>query len=71
MDTKGIYRTKTAPSGAEYAYIDYGEVSGIGEIARARYESQGYKPPFGELPTKEEYDAKQATLAKSDNANRT
>jgi hypothetical protein len=70
MDAKGIYRTKTAPNGVEYAYIDYEEVSGIGEIARARYESQGYKPPFDDLPTKEEYDAKRATQAKGDNADR-
>jgi hypothetical protein len=27
-------------------------------ISRALYESRGYQPPFDELPTKEEYEAK-------------
>ena len=57
---KGVYRTKTPESGAEYAWMDYGTPSNLGEIPRARYEEQSYEPPFEELPTKEQYDAKRA-----------
>jgi hypothetical protein len=56
MAAKGLYRTKMPESGAEYAFVDYGVASSIGEIPRSRYEEQGYQPPFDRLPTKEAYE---------------
>ncbi|WP_292051251.1 hypothetical protein [Mesorhizobium sp.] len=60
MPAKGVYRTKTLASGAEYARVDYGVASSLGEIPRAQYEAQDYEPPFDDLPTKEQYEAKNA-----------
>ena len=57
---KGIYRTKTLESGAEYAFVDYGVPLNIGEIPRSRYELKGFLPPFDKLPTKAEYEASNA-----------
>ncbi|WP_186399197.1 hypothetical protein [Stappia sp. P2PMeth1] len=57
MPAKGIYRTKTPVSGAEYAFVDYGVPSSLGEIPRFQYDAQGYEPPFDKLPTKDEYEA--------------
>ncbi len=58
MAAKGLYRTKTPESDAEYAFVDYGVPSSAGEIPRSRYESQGYEPPFDSLPTKEDFEAR-------------
>lgn len=55
----GLYRTTTPGSGAEYAFVDYGVGSSIGEIPRPLYEERGYMPAFDDLPTKEEYEARQ------------
>ena len=52
----GVYRTKDS-TGAEYALADYG-ASALGELPRSLYEERGYKPPFDQLPTKEEYEAR-------------
>jgi len=60
MAAKGLYRTKTPESGAEYAFVDYGVASGVGEIPRAQYETQGYEPHLDALPTKEAYEARNA-----------
>lgn len=49
-ETVGVYRTKL-PNGVEVAYVDKGVKNPIG-IARERYEEQGYKPPYDELPEK-------------------
>lgn len=57
MAAKGLYRTMTPESGAEYAFVDYGVASNIGEISRSLYEANGYEPAFDDLPTKEHYDA--------------
>lgn len=54
---KGIYRTKTEASGAEYATVDYGNTARLESIGRDLYEQNGYTPPFDALPTKEEYEA--------------
>ena len=56
MTAKGLYRTKNPASGAEYAFVDYGVASNLGEIPRSQYEAQGYNPPFDTLPTKEQYE---------------
>lgn len=56
MAPKGIYRTKTEETGAEYACVDYGTSRDEG-VTKSYYEEQGYQPPFDELPTKEDYDA--------------
>lgn len=56
MSAKGLYRTKTPDSGAEYAMVDYGVPSSLGEIPRAQYEMRGYAPKFDDLPTKETYE---------------
>lgn len=45
--TKGVYRTVI--NGMEVAYVDKGVGNPLG-IPRARYEEQGYQPPFEELP---------------------
>ncbi len=55
MTAKGIYRTATPGSGAEYAFVDYEVPHSLGEIPRSQYENQGYLPSFGTLPTKEDY----------------
>jgi hypothetical protein len=56
MAAKGLYRTRTAEGGAEYAYVDYGSQR-HGGVPRVIYEHKGYEPPFYDLPTKEEYEA--------------
>jgi hypothetical protein len=58
---RGLYRTRTPESGAEYAFMDYGNAPGLGEIPRALYEERGYLPRFDDLPTKETYDAEKAS----------
>ena len=65
MAAKGIYRTKTPKSGAEYAFVDYGTGSKLREIPRQRYDAQGYEPSFDYLPTKEEYEARLARQGKA------
>jgi hypothetical protein len=51
MAPRGIYRTETRESVAEYALVEYGVGSSLGEIPRASYEADGYEPPFESLPT--------------------
>jgi hypothetical protein len=59
MTARGLYRTKTPGSDAEYAFVDYGVSSSLEDtIPRSQYEAQGYRPPFDELPTKETYEAR-------------
>lgn len=59
MSAKGVYRTRTPASGAEYAFVDYGVASSLGDtVPRDLYETNGYEPPFDSLPTKEEFEAK-------------
>jgi hypothetical protein len=60
MAAKGLYRAITSEGGAEYAFVDYGSASSLGEIPRWRYEQANYEPPFDELPTKDEYEARNA-----------
>ena len=61
MAATGLYKTiKTSESGAEYAFVDYGSASSLGEIPRWRYEEADYRAPFDDLPTKEEYEARNA-----------
>lgn len=60
---RGVYRSRTSKSGAEYAYVYYGVASSIGEMPRADYEAHGYDPLFELLPTKEEYEREMATHA--------
>jgi hypothetical protein len=60
MSAKGIYRTKTPASGAEYALIDYGISSSLGEISKAEYDAAGYPPSFDTLPTQKEFSIAQA-----------
>lgn len=64
---RGVYKTRTAESGAEYAYVDYGVASNAGEIPKARYEAKGYQPPFDKLPTKEQYEASRRGNAPDNN----
>lgn len=61
MAPRGIYKTKTLESGAEYAFVDYGKAPSLGDtVPRSLYESRGYEPPFDSLSTKEEHEAKNA-----------
>ncbi len=45
---KGLYR------GVDWARVDYDDKLSI-PIPRERYVEQDYKPPYDELPTKEQY----------------
>jgi hypothetical protein len=63
VSAKGLCRTKTPETSAEYAFVDYGVPGGPGEISRDQYEFQGYSPPFDEVPTKDAYEMKQAAQA--------
>jgi hypothetical protein len=60
MAPRGVYRTKAPQGGAEYAFVDYGAGSTLGEMTRAFYERRGYNPVFESLPTKETYEASPA-----------
>ena len=63
---RGIYRTRTPESGDEYAFVDYGLPSNIGEITRALYETRGIEPPFDKLPSKAEFEALNAKDSKGE-----
>lgn len=61
MPPRGVYRTETPESGAEYAFVEYGTASSLGDtVPRAVYEERGYRPEFDSLPTKAEYEQKNA-----------
>jgi len=64
--TRGIYKIRIPESGAEYAYVDYGLPSNIGEITRALYETRGIEPPFDKLPSKAEFEALSAKDSKGE-----
>jgi hypothetical protein len=53
---RGICRTKTGETGAEYARVDFG-TSGLSTVPRSLYDRHGYKPPYDELPLCNELDA--------------
>lgn len=38
--------------------VDYGMPTSLAEISRALYEERRYQPPFENLPTKEQFDAR-------------
>jgi hypothetical protein len=57
---KGLYRTSTPETGAEYAHVHYGNVAALDSISRSLYEENGYQPQYNTLPTKEEYEASRA-----------
>lgn len=40
----------------QFVQVSYEEIVTV-PISRALYEKRGYKPPFQELPTKEEFEA--------------
>lgn len=50
MATKGVCRSKTEESGAEYATVDYGKGGRLASIPRERYEANAYEPPYDQLP---------------------
>ena len=56
----GVYKNKVR-DGTEYAAVDYGD--GPKEISKSKYLQRSFKPPFDELPTKEEYEAKKKAAA--------
>ena len=58
MQGKGLYRRRGRD--AEFAFVDYGVPSNIGEIPRSDYEAEGHQPPFDQLPTLAQYQAKYA-----------
>jgi hypothetical protein len=55
-EPRGLYRTRTPESGAEYVWVDHGTPTSLGEMPRAAYDERGYQPPFDQLPTKEQYE---------------
>jgi hypothetical protein len=56
---KGLYRVERGLLGA-VAYVDWGAAEGEPFLTRDLYIMNGYKPPFDELPTKEEFEARDA-----------
>jgi hypothetical protein len=54
---RGVCRTKTEETGAEYARVNYGAGAGISTVPRSLYDRHDYTPPFEELPPCEEIDA--------------
>jgi len=42
-----------------FAQVSYEDLESI-PISRRLYEERGYQPPFDELPTKEQYEARHA-----------
>jgi hypothetical protein len=58
--TRGIYRTQTPESGARYATVLYGDTAALDTLTEAHYRAAEYPPPFDDLPTKEQYDAREA-----------
>ena len=42
-----------------WVQVSYEDIESV-PISRALYERRGYQPPFDELPTKEEYEARRA-----------
>jgi len=59
MAARGVYRTKTPESGAQYAAMVYGHSAAF-EVPEQYYRDRGYTPNFDDLPTKDQYDALQA-----------
>ena len=53
---RGICRTKTEETGAEYARVDFG-ASGLSTVSRSLYDRHGYKPPYDQLPLCDELEA--------------
>ena len=53
---KGICRTKTGETGAEYARVNFG-TSGLSTVTRSLYDRHGYEPPYDELPLCNELEA--------------
>jgi hypothetical protein len=53
---RGICRTKTGETGAEYARVDFG-TSGLSTVTRSLYDRHGYKPLYDELPLCNEPEA--------------
>jgi hypothetical protein len=47
---KGVCRTRTEATGAEYARVDYGTGPRLATVTRSLYDRHGYEPPFDELP---------------------
>lgn len=62
---RGIYRATIDKLGYEYAYVDYGTASDIGEVPRALYDTRGYAPEFDNLPTKAEFQTNAAESVKN------
>jgi hypothetical protein len=63
----GLYRTRDATSGAEYALVDYGNAPSLKDtISRSHYQMRGYRPAFDTLPTQEQYnDAQQKAVGEA------
>jgi hypothetical protein len=54
----GIYRDTASDSGAEFAFVEYGEELSAGDtVPRNIYEQDGYEPPFDTLPTREQFES--------------
>lgn len=43
----------------QFVQVNYEDMVTV-PISKALYEQRGYQPPFDELPTKEEYEARNA-----------
>lgn len=54
----GLYREVRGWAGVEDSACVIDSAGYKYNVPRSRYEGQGYAPPFDELPTKEEYEAK-------------
>ena len=50
VPAKGICRTRSEETGAEYATVNYGTTGQLGSVTRGLYEKRGYYPPYDDLP---------------------
>lgn len=57
---KGVCRTRSDASGAEFARVDYGTGARLSTVPKSLYDRHGYKPPFVELPSCDEAKASSA-----------
>ncbi len=59
---KGLFRNES--NGLEYARVEYA-VDDVIDVPRIEYERQMFEPPFDQLPTFEEYEARDNPISGS------
>lgn len=54
----GLYKGPLDSRYGEWVWLDWPIQEGAAFVTRDLYEARSYQPPYDELPTKEEYDAR-------------